>query len=91
MRFEWDEGKRRTNIRKHGIDIADAEKVFEGITVTIEDTRVEYGERRFVTLGVTMGRVVVVVHTEASDVIRIISVRKATRYEEANYWKQIAD
>jgi uncharacterized DUF497 family protein len=91
MRFEWDEAKRRTNIRKHGIDFADAEKVFEGITVTIEDTRAEYGERRFVTLGVTMGRVVVVVHTEESDVIRIISVRKATRYEEANYWKQIAD
>ncbi len=91
MRFEWDEAKRRANIRKHGIDFVDVPRVFRGVTVTIEDTRFDYAETRFVTLGLLKGRVVVVVHTEPEDVIRIISARKATKNEEKNYFKQIAD
>jgi uncharacterized protein len=91
VRFEWDEAKRRINIRKHSIDFIDVPSVFRGVTVTIEDTRFDYGETRFVTLGLLKGRVVVVVHTEQDDVIRIISVRKATKNEETNYFKQIAD
>lgn len=91
MRFEWDEAKRRLNVRRHGIDFVDAVEVFDGITLTIEDTRFDYGETRYVTLGLLKGRVVVITHTEQDDVIRIISVRKATKNEEANYFKQIAD
>jgi len=91
VRFEWDEAKRRANIRKHGIDFVDSEEVFGGVTVTIEDTRFDYGETRFVTLGLLKGRVVVVIHTEQDDVIRIISVRKATKNEEKKYFQQIAD
>jgi uncharacterized DUF497 family protein len=49
--FTWDETKRRANIRKHGIDFADAPKIFEGLTFTAEDDRETYGERRFLTLG----------------------------------------
>lgn len=91
MRFEWDEAKRRLNVRRHGIDFVDAVEVFDGITLTIEDTRFDYGETRYVTLGLLKGRVVVIAHTEQDDVIRIISIRKATKNEEANYFKQIAD
>lgn len=91
MRFEWDEDKRLTNIRKHGIDFADAPAVFEGDAVTMEDDRFDYGERRFVTLGLMTGRVVVVVHTERADVTRIISARKATKDEETSYFQQVAD
>ena len=91
MRFEWNEAKRRTNIRKHGIDFVGIDQVFDGVTLTIEDTRLDYGETRFVTLGLLEGRVVVVAHTEHNDAIRIISVRKATQYEETNYFKKIAD
>ncbi len=91
MRFEWDEAKRRVNIRKHGLDFVDAEEVFDGVTVTIEDTRFDYGETRFITLGILKGQVVVVAHTEQRDVIRIISMRKATKYEETNYFKEITD
>ena len=91
MRFEWDEAKRRINLRKHGIDFVDVHEVFHGTTVTIEDTRFDYGETRYVTLGLLKGRVAVVAHTEQDDVIRILSVRKATKYEEASYFQRIAD
>ena len=47
----WDEAKRRANLPKHGIDFADAERIFRGFTLTAEDTREAYGERRFLTLG----------------------------------------
>jgi len=91
MLFEWEEAKRRSNIQKHGIDFIGIEKVFAGTTVTILDDRYDYGESRFVTLGLLNGRVVVIAHTESREVIRIISVRKATKNEEANYFKEIGE
>lgn len=91
MIFEWDEAKRQSNIGKHGIDFVGIEGVFEGATVTIVDDRLDYGEQRFLTLGILDGRVVVIAHTESDDVIRIISVRKATRHEEIGYFQEIRD
>jgi uncharacterized protein len=91
VRYEWDAAKRRSNLRKHGIDFADAVEVFDGLTVTIEDTRFDYGETRFLTLGLLRTHVVVIVHTETAEVIRIISVRKATKNEEIHYNQEIAD
>ncbi len=91
MQYEWDEAKRLSNIQKHGIDFVGIEKVFAGETVTILDDRFDYGEPRFITLGLLSGRVVVIAHTETLGVIRIISVRKATKNEEARYFKEIAD
>ena len=91
MRYEWGAAKRRLNIQKHGIDFIGIGSVFAGATVTVLDDRFEYGESRFVTLGLLRGRVVVVAHTETEEVIRIISVRKATRNEEIRYFKEIAD
>ncbi len=91
MRFEWDEAKRQSNIQKHGIDFVGIERVFEGTTLTILDGRFDYEETRYISLGVLTGRVVVIAHTETEEMIRIISVRKATRNEEANYFKEIAD
>jgi uncharacterized protein len=49
--FVWDEAKRRLNLRKHGVDFADSEKIFRGVTFTAEDIREDYGEQRFLTLG----------------------------------------
>jgi len=91
MEFEWNDTKRQHNIKKHGIDFIDAPMVFDSYTLTILDDRLGYGEERFVTLGLLEGRVVVVVHTENEDCIRIISMRKATRYEEKAYYSQIQD
>jgi uncharacterized protein len=91
VRVEWDEAKRAENLRKHGIDFAGVEILFEGYTATLEDARFPYGERRFVTFGVLEGRVLAVAHTERNDAIRIISVRKATRREEQSYFSAISD
>jgi uncharacterized DUF497 family protein len=91
MRLEWDEAKRQSNILKHGIDFVGIDVVFESETVTILDDRFDYGEDRFVTLGLLNGRVVVIAHMETDHVIRIISVRKATKNEEISYFKEIAN
>jgi uncharacterized DUF497 family protein len=91
VQVEWDEAKREENLRKHGIDFVGVEALFEGLTATIEDDRLDYGEQRFVTFGVMEGRVVAVVHTEQSDTIRIISIRKATKREEQSYFATISE
>jgi uncharacterized protein len=83
MRFVWDERKRRSNFRDHGFDFRDAPAVFDGLTYTIEDDRFAYGEQRVMTLGFLGGVPVSIVHTETLHVIRVISFRKATRYEQA--------
>ena len=91
MQYEWDEQKRLSNARKHGIDFQDAVTIFAGDTVLIEDDRFGYGERRFVSLGLLQGRVIVVIHTEQDQVTRIISARKATKYEQSIYFQGIAN
>lgn len=55
------------------------------------DDRRDYGEERFVTLGLLEGRVVAVVHTETADTIRVISIRKATKHEQALFFEGIQD
>ena len=90
-RFEWDESKRLANVRKHAIDFVDAVSIFDGDVITVEDDRFEYEERRFITLGLLMGRVIYVVHTERDDSTRIISARKATAYERRLYFQEFND
>lgn len=89
MRFEWDERKRKSNLRKHGIDFVGCEAIFAGTVKTMIDDRADYGEERFVTFGLLDDRVVAVVHTEAADTIRVISIRKATRHEQALFFQGI--
>ncbi len=91
MEFLWDEAKRHSNLRKHGIDFAGLEAVFAGLTVTVEDDRFDYSERRFLTFGLLDDRVVVIAHTEGESSIRIFSARKATRNEQASYFTAISD
>jgi uncharacterized DUF497 family protein len=91
MRFEWDEAKRRANLSRHGIDFLAARVVFAGRTITFLDDRFNYGEARFLTLGLLWGRAVAIVHTETDGVIRIISIRKASKNEENIYFEEISD
>ena len=91
MHFSWDERKRRGNLKSHGLDFVDAEKVFEGPTFTYEDDRFDYGEHRFVTLGFLNRIAVSIVHTETEDEIRIISFRKATTKEEIILFQSLED
>jgi uncharacterized DUF497 family protein len=91
-RFEWDENKNRQNISKHGLDFADAEQMFAGIFLFRPDTRKEYGEHRSIGIGTIRGRTAVVVFTERGEgLIRIISLRKATRSERKQYEEAIQD
>jgi uncharacterized DUF497 family protein len=89
--FTWDQAKRQESLRKHGIDFADMPVLFDGFTLTAEDNRQAYGEQRFVTLGLLHGAVVAVVHTERRGALRIISARKATRYEIHSFFRQVPD
>jgi uncharacterized protein len=89
MRFEWDETKRRSNIRRHGFDFVDAEEVFAGETATFLDDRFNYGELRFLTFGFFWGRVVAIAHTANDEAARVISFRKASKYEEKLFFQEI--
>jgi uncharacterized protein len=90
MTYDWDEAKNRSNCDKHGLDFADAERVLSGPCVTFVDDRFHYGEKRFISLGLLAGRVVVIAHTPRSgDVTRIISMRKANRREQKIYQKRL--
>jgi uncharacterized DUF497 family protein len=89
LRFEWDEAKDAANQRKHGIAFAEAETVFSDEQALLLDDPDHSGdEDRFILLGLSAAlRVLVVVHCcrEADAIIRLISARKATRSERAQY------
>lgn len=85
MTYQWDSDKAAANLRKHGIDFADAVSVFsDDLAITISDER--FDEERFITVGIdAFSRVLVVVYTWRDNEIRLISARKATRHEQKQY------
>ena len=86
MRYSFDRAKQVANLKKHGLDLADAPKVIEsGQTVTFEDRRFDYGEDRFVTLGPLGDLLVAIVTAETETHIRTISMPKADRSEQSIY------
>jgi uncharacterized DUF497 family protein len=89
MKFTWDEAKRPSNIKKHGIDFADVPPMFDGDVFSIEDQSFDYGETRYITFGLLQFRAIVVAHTDKNGVIRIISARKVTNNEEKLYFQEI--
>lgn len=82
MQFSWHEPKRRATLNRRGLDFAHAAQVFTGPTFVFEDDRQDYGEQRWVTFGLLREKVVIIVHTEADDHIRIISMREADKDEQ---------
>jgi uncharacterized DUF497 family protein len=89
MQFSWTETKRARNLKDHGLDFIDAPRVFEGLTFTFEDDRFNYGEQRFITLGLLAGIPVSIAHTENENEISIISFRKATKRETQIYFDKV--
>jgi len=89
IKFHCSETRRHANLDAHGPDLADAERVFAGLKFTFEDDRFEYGERRFVTLGLLDGIPVSPVHAEPLHEIRVIPFRKATAREAGIYFAQV--
>ena len=93
--FEWNEGKAKSNLRKHKIGFEEAEAIFnDPFVVTFADEFHSLEEERFISIGLSnVNRILMVVHTETSknaDVIlvRIISCRKATVLERNIYEEQ---
>ena len=83
----WDESKRRQNIANHGLDFAGCDAIWDHFTITREDIREAYGEKRLVTFGILKGDLVVMVHTERRAGSRIISLRRAEKHEARYYFK----
>ena len=87
MSIEFDPAKARTNLRKHGVSFAHAEQALrDPMAYTVDDPD-SVGELRFVTMGMdSLGRVIVVVHTQRGEQTRLISARKASRGEAEKYY-----
>jgi len=87
MEFEWDPNKAESNLEKHGVAFDEASTAFgDPLSLTIPDPDHSDDEERFVLLGQSFaGRLVVVVHTQRGERIRIISARIATRNERRSY------
>ena len=83
----FDPVKRQTNLKKHEIDLAECESVFDEPMLTREDSRESYGEQRLVSLGWLKSRVVFLVWTDREEGPRIISCREAEPYEKQAYFK----
>jgi uncharacterized protein len=87
----WNESKRKRNIKIHDMDFEGAEAIWDYFTVTREDIRENYGEKRMVTFGILYGKIVVLVHTNRLNDIHVISLRKAQKYEARYYFKVVKE
>ena len=83
MVITFDPLKRERALAERGLDFADAEIVFEGVTLEIEDTRKDYGEQRIICFGLLAGRMVVIGYTPRGADRHVFSMRKANEREKA--------
>ncbi|MDL2216994.1 BrnT family toxin [Desulfovibrio sp. OttesenSCG-928-M14] len=89
MEFEWDETKRRSNIKKHDFDFIDAALILADAPLILEDTRRDYGEQRCLALGESNDLLFIVAFTIRNGAFRIISARRANARERKFYEKRI--
>lgn len=85
MKLVWDEAKRQATLAHRGLDFADAGEVLRSAIYRVEDTRKDYGERRFILAGFLRGRLIMLVYTMRGDRHHIISMRKANAREQKIY------
>jgi uncharacterized DUF497 family protein len=90
LSFEWDLAKNALNVRKHRLSFADAVRIFDGPLVTFPDEREDYGEDRWVAMGLLDPDVVVIVYVEPDEnIVRVISARKANRREQQIFFENL--
>ena len=85
MPTEFDTAKRTATLEARGLDMARADEVLAGVTLTVADDRKDYGEDRFITIGFLDATMVVLVWTPRDGAHRIISMRKANERERTLY------
>jgi uncharacterized DUF497 family protein len=83
VRITFDPVKRAKTLTERGLDFADAALIFTGVTMEIEDTRRNYGEKRVICYGLLAGRLVVVGYTARGAERHVFSMRKAHEREKA--------
>jgi uncharacterized DUF497 family protein len=88
LKFAWDKSKAKDNYAKHGVSFDLAKRVFEDpFAVEFLDDRQDYGEERFVIIGMVDDYLLYVAYTERNEIIRIISARRATKHEQEAYFQ----
>jgi uncharacterized DUF497 family protein len=83
----WDENKRRLNLKRHGIDFAELESVFDYPVSSEEDRTANHGELRIRTLGLLRGRVISLIWVPVGDDTRVISCRYGDKHETRDYFE----
>ncbi len=86
----WDESKRRSNLKNHGMDFMGCEAVFDNPVATEIDLREAYGEQRINLIGWLRGEVVHMTYCERGEALHVISLRRATRHESRSYFAEIS-
>jgi len=90
MLFDWDDEKNQRNIRKHGLSFEESMEIFRRPRLTRIDDRDDYGEIREINVGIVGEQIIIVmVHTERLNTIRIISARKANHRERSLYYEYL--
>jgi len=90
LTLSFDAAKRERTLAERGLDFAECAKVFDGLHFTRADSRQDYGEPRFISVGTLDQRVVVIVWMPRGKTRRIISMRKANAREQAHYQAALA-
>lgn len=85
MKITYDPAKREATLKDRGLDFADSNRVFAGLTLDFQDDRKDYGETRIITVGHLCGRMVIIVWTPRGETRHIISMRKANEREQTQY------
>ena len=85
LRFEWNERKRQELILQRGFDLLHAARIFEGPILTELDTRLDYGEDRYASIGKVEEEYFVVVYTPRTDADRLITAWRASRRARRRY------
>lgn len=91
MKFDWDRRKDEANLKKHGVSFEEAREVFDDpLHLSILDHRFSYFEERWITVGQTVQRRIVVVanlyfNDDGEEIVRIICAREATAHERRQY------
>jgi uncharacterized DUF497 family protein len=91
MKITCDPAKRAATLANRDIDFLDAEYVFAGRTLTVQDTRRAFGEARFQTVGFLGGRMVMVVWTPRGEARHVMSMRKCNAKEQKRYSQRFAE
>lgn len=96
MKISFDPAKREWTLRERSLDFRDAPKIFAGPRLTFEDTRFAYSERRYITVGLLNGRMMILVWTprkkiDGEECRHIISMRKANAREQVRYIQRLGE